>query len=167
MRNLLYHAIQAAELGGKEVRNVVESGDLGVRSKSLCFNPVTLGDMRSHLAMKGTLKRAFPFVTVISEEDNHCLGTVAVDLEEEDSPEHPVAVKGCPPAQFRHLVPTDETVAARDLTVWIDPLDGTQEYTEGCFQYVTTMVGIAIKGKPVAGVSTRHFIESLIGWLVG
>ena len=55
-----------------------------------------------------------------------------------------------------------------DLTVWVDPLDGTKEYTQvifnqrivallivslkGLLDHVTVLIGIAVGSKAVAGV---------------
>lgn len=36
--------------------------------------------------------------------------------------------------------------------VWVDPLDGTSEFTEGLLDHVTVLIGIAWKGKAVGGV---------------
>merc|ERR1712133_277420 len=38
-----------------------------------------------------------------------------------------------------------------DLTVWVDPLDGTKEYTQGLLDHVTVLIGIAVGTEAVAG----------------
>ena len=53
------------------------------------------------------------------------------------------------------------------MTVWIDPLDATHEYTEGgekpeLLKFVTVMVCIAVRGKPVAAVVHQPYEQNRI-----
>ena len=68
---------------------------------------------------------------------------------------------------------SDEYVDPDEITVWVQPLSGTQEYTEDLRQYVTTMICIAKvhwytkTNEPVAAVIHKPFrkINSAgVGW---
>ena len=45
------------------------------------------------------------------------------------------------------------------MVVWVDPLDGTTEYTQGFVEHVTVLIGIAVDGAAVAGVVHQPFFE--------
>ena len=47
------------------------------------------------------------------------------------------------------------------LLVWVDPLDGTKEYTQGpeVSHEVTVLIGVSWKGKPIAGVMNQPFYK--------
>lgn len=151
LRKLLISSIQAAIQGGKEVQMISKTHDFLTQSKGKtkegANDPVTIADFNSHCVMQKGLLRIFPNLRVISEEDG--------------------SHKTCPDHKLFDLDPTviqemassipDENVDANDVTVWIDPLDATQEFTEKLFQYVTTMVCVAIKDKPVIGVIHNPF----------
>lgn len=149
LKKLLKVAIQAAENGGREVVSASQH-DLQIQSKGKTKegldNRVTIADYKSHCAMVGTIKSAFPYVPLISEEKkDDCEGhwNFVENSEEE------IGKNG-----------GDEDVDVKDLTVWIDPLDATHEYTQQLHQYVTTMVCVAYKGKPIIGVIHNPFLKN-------
>ncbi|XP_066912023.1 inositol monophosphatase 3-like [Clytia hemisphaerica] len=156
--NLLIASIEAAKRGGVMVKRVKEGKDLGEKSKGKTKegvnDPVTQGDMLSHEQMYFSLLKMFPEVKIVSEEKSSEVPDVGdikpINLDNTDVIEKLGST-------FQSDVNID------DVTVWIDPLDATKEYTEDLRQYVTTMVCVAHKGQPVIGVIHKPF-EDVTVW---
>ncbi|XP_022089668.1 inositol monophosphatase 3-like [Acanthaster planci] len=150
LRQLLSAGIDAAERGGLEVKKVMEEQKLNEKSKGEtregANNPVTDGDMRSHKAMVHSLKKTFPLLKIVSEEKE--VGSW------DDSKLLLLETKR---SDVVTMVQEDEMVPFDDITVWIDPLDATQEYTEKLLEYVTTMVCVAVRGVPTIGIIHKPF----------
>ncbi|KAM5156685.1 Golgi-resident adenosine 3',5'-bisphosphate 3'-phosphatase [Mantella aurantiaca] len=149
LRELLAVAVQAAELGGVEVRTVRESNKLNENSKGKtregADDKMTRGDLLSNRRMASLIRNSFPGVQVNTEEH----------LDEADkesiSWDHKI------PDDIKDKIQNAEMVPAESITVWIDPLDATHEYTENLVNYVTTMVCVAVNGKPIIGVIHKPF----------
>lgn len=145
---VLSAAIFLSEKAGRLVKDIREKDALQEQSKGETKegvnDPLTEGDLMSHrILVKGFMK-AFPALNLVSEE------------HEEES------VEGVVPPSLYHpdvqkVLKSDPYIAAEDITVWVDPLDATKEYTERLTQYVTVMACVAVKGVPVAGVIRKPF----------
>lgn len=158
LRELLALSVEAAILGGKEVKRVREENGLMEKSKGKtregANDPLTMGDVESHRKMFNIIRNTFPEITVNSEERDNLVDKALVWS-------HGVPAEILEKIQGRHEVP------AESVTVWIDPLDATQEYTESLLKYVTTMVCVAVEGKPVIGVIHQPFTDFTAWALVG
>ncbi|MBN3324821.1 IMPA3 monophosphatase, partial [Atractosteus spatula] len=159
LRELLAVSVEAAAVGGREVKRVREQNALEEKSKGKtregAKEMLTLGDLYSHRKMYHLIKSTFPFVKVNSEEHD--------DVADQESAvwDHVI------PEDIRHKITESREVPAESITVWIDPLDATQEYTEGLRQYVTTMVCVAVDGEPVIGVIHNPFTGYTAWAMVG
>ncbi|KAL2098345.1 hypothetical protein ACEWY4_007552 [Coilia grayii] len=149
LRDLLALSIEAAVAGGLEVKRIREDSVLEERSKGKtkegASEKLTLGDLSSHRKMYYLFKNTYPFLQVNSEEHD--------EVEK-----HNALWSRNIPSDVQQKVRASE-VAADKITVWIDPLDATQEYTENLRKYVTTMVCVAVDGKPVIGVIHKPFTK--------
>jgi 3'-phosphoadenosine 5'-phosphosulfate (PAPS) 3'-phosphatase len=59
-----------------------------------------------------------------------------------------------------YVFPTEtEELILADLCVFIDPLDGTREFVEGRLEAVQCLLGVAYRGRPVAGVVGVPFLR--------
>lgn len=154
LRDLLALSVEAAVLGGKEVKKVREENDLKERSKGKTKEGanelLTMGDLQSHRKMYNLMRNTFPEVTVNSEE-------------RDDVVDKTITWSRNIPTDIAKKIQGGKDVPVESVTVWIDPLDATQEYTENLLKYVTTMVCVALEGKPVLGVIHQPF-TGLTAW---
>ncbi|KAJ8277657.1 hypothetical protein GJAV_G00078180 [Gymnothorax javanicus] len=159
LRELLALSVEAAVQGGREVKRVREDNTLEEKSKGKtkegASEKLTLGDLYSHRKMFHLVKNTFPFLQVNSEEHD--------DLEDRETSVWNHVI----PSDIRQVVTASREVSAESVTVWIDPLDATQEYTENLRQYVTTMVCVAVNGEPVIGVIHKPFTGYTAWGMVG
>ncbi|KAG7460592.1 hypothetical protein MATL_G00200330 [Megalops atlanticus] len=146
---LLASAFAVAEKAGRLVRRVMHSGDLGIVEKTGANDLQTAADRLAQKSICASLSRRFPKVTIIGEEDLPP-ETVEEDLIENGQCEE-ILQKPCPTEY--------SSVREEELVVWVDPLDGTKEYTEGLLDHVTVLIGIAYNGKAIAGVINQPFFN--------
>ncbi|XP_038667921.1 3'(2'),5'-bisphosphate nucleotidase 1 isoform X2 [Scyliorhinus canicula] len=55
------------------------------------------------------------------------------------------------------------TIIGEEIVVWVDPLDGTKEYTEGLLDHVTVLIGFSYAGKAIAGVINQPYYNYQAG----
>lgn len=125
---LLRSSIAAAQLGGFEVYRLSSTAmqdQLNVRTKGKTLeganDPVTDADLRSHCAMWRRLSGAHPTIRIVSEEAADNAKCEHIQLLD-DALNDDELVDGTAFA-------IEETASVDDVTVWIDPLDATQEFT--------------------------------------
>lgn len=46
-----------------------------------------------------------------------------------------------------------------EMVIWLDPLDGTKGFTEGHMNHITSMIGVAVNGRPRIGVIHKPFYQ--------
>ncbi|XP_038123560.1 3'(2'),5'-bisphosphate nucleotidase 1 isoform X1 [Cyprinodon tularosa] len=176
---LVASAYSVAEKAGAIVRKVLHSGDLGIVEKTGANDLQTLADRLAQKSICASLYRSFPNITIIGEEDLPS-EEVQEDLIESGQAEE-ILQKSCP-EDYKAL-------KEEELVVWVDPLDGTKEYTEAsrCLHLqdvvqkplkglnkthgtamwlldnVTVLIGIAYEGRAIAGVINQPFYNYQLG----
>ncbi|CAH1772689.1 unnamed protein product [Owenia fusiformis] len=152
MRELLSVSIELAKRGGERVREIRNDDNLAEKVKGKTQQGkneyVTSGDMESHRAIYYGYFKSFPGINVVSEEHEH---------EPADFKSIPTVSKRL--AEVLDRTNSDSQVALDDVTVWMDPLDATQEYTEKLTEYVTVMTCVALRGRPVMGIIHKPFAQ--------
>uniref|UniRef100_A0A2P2IDL0 3'(2'),5'-bisphosphate nucleotidase 1 n=1 Tax=Hirondellea gigas TaxID=1518452 RepID=A0A2P2IDL0_9CRUS len=166
---LVSSSVAIANHAGKIIRDVLNKGDLQIVQKEHVKDLQTEADRAAQRCIIGSLTKHFPGLIIIGEEEE---SSGPVQLTEQSSV---VPLKfTCPP----HLA----KLSQEQIVVWVDPLDGTSEFTEataaaahkclmgnhdtGCgahstslLDHVTVLIGIAVDGKTVAGIIHQPYFN--------
>lgn len=129
----------------------MSSGNLGVVEKQGKNDLQTEADRSAQRCIVASLSTHFPDIKIIGEEEeNHTKVPSDWIVEEGD---HSILSVKCP-VEYQN-------VSTDDIVVWVDPLDGTSEYTQGLLDHVTVLVGVSVKGKAVGGVIHQPYYNYL------
>ncbi|OXU30112.1 hypothetical protein TSAR_003788 [Trichomalopsis sarcophagae] len=146
---LVASSVTAATRAGKIIRDVMSQGELNIVDKGT-NDLQTEADRSAQRCIVTSLSQQFPGVTIIGEEEpSNCevpSDWVVTDMDQE-------VLKVTLP---QHL----ENAKAEDLCVWVDPLDGTSEYTQGLVEHVTVLVGVALGDKAIGGVIHQPYFKN-------
>lgn len=147
MLRLLSASVAAARKSGAIIRQITQKGDLKIKDKGY-DDPQTEADRQAQHCIVATLQSRFPGICVVGEEDLPLVQDKHLVAVEDDG-----EILECTcPDELRN-------VQLSDVTVWVDPLDGTNEFTRGFLDHVTTLVGISVSGKAVGGVIHQPFFN--------
>jgi len=138
-------SVAISERAGAVLREVMASGDLGIIDKGGQNNLQTIADKKAQLLIVSSLMKQLPSAKIIGEEDDDC------DYSSDDA--QSMVTGETSPEVLALACPEDLTsIKEEDLVIWVDPLDGTKEFTQGRKQDVTVLIGIAAYGNAVGGV---------------
>lgn len=144
-------SVSATNNAGDLIRKILSGGQLDIVEKDGANDLQTRADRTANDLICGSLKRAFPKLSVIGEEGEVDLSKISSELlttaQDQSVIDH----------YSEKLSSEIKEAKIEDFTVWVDPLDGTKEFTEGHLDHVTVLVGIAIGKKAVGGVIHQPF----------
>ncbi len=160
--DLLSVSLRAARAAGVVLRHVAAaSQDLKTVNKAANtggWDPQTVADRHAQEVIIKTILTAFPGIPIVGEEDSE-------EPLPESAPEIPAAATtpsdaGIVQALADACPQSLRNVPIQDIAIFVDPLDATRAFVAGHYQYVTTLIGIAVHGAPVAGVVARPFVPA-------
>lgn len=158
--SLLALCVSLSEKAGAAIREILTSSKGNMQAKEKDDDsPQTLADLESERLIVSYLLHHYPDLSVIGEEGiSEVQTSMSVKDNEPDESLYKLISSALNSTSW-------DDVELADLTVWVDPLDGTKELLDGNKEAVTILIGIAWNGSPIAGVVHQPFFacESRIG----
>ena len=153
---LLSTCVDAALKGCDEIRAVQQrrstSGALASTRKDADDprSALTEADTAAQIAIVNALRATWPGLRIVGEEEEHDAdGTHAANADAN--------------SLRRDMCDTPDANEWREpldaLTLFVDPVDGTREFVEGRLNAVQCLIGVACRGRAVAGAIGLPFFE--------
>lgn len=150
LTRLVACAVRVSESAGRIIKDVMRRGDLKIIDKGNGGKEdlQTEADRSAQYCIINSLQKVFGDKLKIIGEEDHV--SVVPDVELVYSKEVLKMDEKCP-AELREI-------DVNDVVIWVDPLDGTCEFAQAArngsplLQQVTVLIGIAYKGRAIAGV---------------
>lgn len=152
MLRLISSAVSIAKRAGEEIRRInsyERPGEIVVKGHQ---DYQTEADRESQRLIVASLAKRFPKCTIVGEED----------LIEDKQADARLVVESFDEDVLKKSLPNGygyEKVTEEDITIWVDPLDGTFEYVKGHVTHATVLIGISINGSAVAGIIHQPFYD--------
>ncbi|XP_037956144.1 3'(2'),5'-bisphosphate nucleotidase 1-like [Teleopsis dalmanni] len=147
-------SITTANRAGTIIRDVMKKGNLNIVEKGK-DDLQTEADRSAQRCIIASLTKEFPNIKIIGEEGGSDLNVKDDWLVKESDAEF--LKQNCPEEL--------QEIKDEDFVIWVDPLDGTSEYTQGFLDHVTVLIGVAIKNCAVGGVIHQPYYENDGGML--
>ncbi|XP_026742911.1 3'(2'),5'-bisphosphate nucleotidase 1-like isoform X1 [Trichoplusia ni] len=119
---LLASSVSVASRAGKIVRDVMSKGELGIVEKGK-DDYQTEADRSAQRCIVASLSAQYPKVNIIGEEDG--------PESESELPSDWIISEADKEVLSLECPVNLHSVKEEDIVVWVDPLDGTSEYTQG------------------------------------
>jgi len=158
LKQLLSGCVSLCQSAMTVIREVQREREAGIALESTMKDPT---DSRTYLTKADTLaqrvivdglRAMWPHVAVVGEEE---------DGEAGESSSSPAAIDTALCNEMG--VPEDlQRLVARDLCIFVDPVDGTREFVEGRLEAVECLLGIAYRGRSIAGVMGLPFYDDAL-----
>ncbi|XP_014673858.1 PREDICTED: 3'(2'),5'-bisphosphate nucleotidase 1-like [Priapulus caudatus] len=148
LMRLVSASVAVADRAGVIIRDIMKKGELGIVEKEGKHDLQTEADRSAQRCIVASLSKQFPKVAIIGEETLDPADVIPAEYLEEGATAE-VLSKTCPANMTN--------VRDEDIVVWVDPVDGTAEYTQGLLDHVTVLIGVAVAGRAVGGVIHQPF----------
>jgi len=162
-------AVVLAEAAGKIIKEIIAEGrHVSSATDKNCkdteqgngpiMNPQTIADITAERHITQSFKESFPKVLVIGEEMMETGPQTGEGVEVPETAQQ-FGYSGLDLLALSASLPEElkGDLDLSDVTVWVDPLDGTKEMLLEALENVTTLIGIALKGRPIFGVIHQPF----------